>query len=186
MKSSRPGVQNSILRSEIILLKKELLRKQIELLYFQELETQDDVTTDDTAVEDILKAYELATLLVGPIAAVDAIHFSIEHRLVPPEWFIQEISSALLSTSKVNPLRRLKAILKHLDRYDKVTDINEINDKESGFYIAEKSLSNERKAIGIESIRKSFFEIRTRINESKINADMFWVLDRIGQKYIND
>jgi hypothetical protein len=144
-------------------------------------------TTDlnDTGVETLLRGCRSAYELVGAIAAMEAIETAAEHDVRPPRWALDAAAKDLLGKSKANPLRRLKAEIRDLERWEKVT-ISELDGcelMEERFKNALPLLKNEGKATTDQALRKSYYKVENQLKNSGDKRLVFWVLERIGQRY---
>lgn len=142
----------------------------------------------DSGVETLLSGCRSAHELVGVVAAMEAFKIAFEHDLPPPKWAMDAVSKDILSQSKANPLLRLNAEIREYERWDKVS-ISELHgDKSVEEYIenAVQLLDRENKIVQGETVRKHYYRVRKQLENSDGQRVMFWILDRIRQRYASE
>ena len=139
----------------------------------------------DTGVETLLTGCRSAHELVGTVAAMEAIQTAAEHDVPPPNWAVNAGSKDFLRQSKANPLLRLNAEIREFERWEKVS-ISELHGDKSVVKCIENAvqlLAGECKAVDGETVRKSYYRVRKRLENSDDQRVIFWIFDRIRQRY---
>jgi len=142
----------------------------------------------DTGVETLFTGCRSAYELVGAVAAMEAIETAFELDVPTPTWAMDAVSKDILRQSKANPLRRVDSKIRDLDRWEKVV-ISELH----GYKTVEERIKNAVQLLtgkgnvgDDETVRKSYYRVRKQLENSYGQRVMFWILDRIRQRYASE